>query len=246
MLAQKRWRLRHELKYNIDYFQYQMLRRKLALVLKSDSHAGPDGKYHIRSLYFDDYKNTALAEKTSGISQRKKYRMRIYDCSDEYIKFERKSKWNQYVFKETVRLTREEAERIIAGDIAFLANSENSLLKTYYLESRNTLLRPVVLVDYQREAYIHPVGNLRITFDMNLHTGLGPVSFFDLNTCSIGVSEDQSIILEIKFDDVLPLHIRGLFPNTIRPRLALGKFAICRVTKNTPLTISTNSNDIQK
>jgi hypothetical protein len=240
MLAQKKWRLRHELKYDIDDFQYQLLRKKLALVLKPDPHAGPDGSYHIRSLYFDDCKNTALEEKTSGVSRRKKYRMRIYNCSDEYIKFERKSKWDHYVFKETVRLTRKEAEQIIAGDIAFLANSENILLRTFYLDSRNTLLRPVVLVDYQREAYIHPVGNVRITFDMKLHTSLGPVSFFDLNTCTIGVHEDQNIILEIKFDDVLPLHIRGLFPNTIRPRTAIGKFAICRVTKNTPLNCTKN------
>jgi hypothetical protein len=240
MLAQKKWRLRHELKYNIDDFQYQLLRKKLSVVLKPDPHAGPDGSYHIRSLYFDDCKNTALEEKTSGVSRRKKYRMRIYNCSDEYIKFERKSKWDHYVFKESVRLTREEAERIIAGDIAFLSNSENSLLRTFYLDCRNTLLRPVVLVDYQREAYIHPVGNVRITFDMNLHTALGPVSFFNLNTCTIGVHEDQNIILEIKFDDVLPQHIRGLFQNTIRPRTAIGKFAICRVTKNTPLNCSKN------
>ena len=240
MLEQKRLRLRHELKYSIDYFQYQLLRKKLALVLKPDPHAGPDGSYHIRSLYFDDYKNTALAEKTSGVSHRKKYRMRIYNCSDEYIKFERKTKRDHYVFKESIRLTREEAERIIAGDIAFLADSENILLKTFYIESRNTLLRPVVLVDYQREAYVHPVGNVRITFDMRLQTALGPVSFFDLNSCTMGVHEDHDIILEVKFDDVLPLHIRGLFPNTIRPRLAIGKFAICRVTKNTPLNCSKN------
>jgi len=240
MLSQKKWRLRHELKYHLDYFQYQLLRRKLALVLKLDPHAGPDGRYHIRNLYFDDCKNTALAEKTSGVSRRKKYRMRIYNCSDEYIKFERKSKRDQYVFKESVRLTREEAEHIIAGDIAFLANSENSLLNTFYLDSRNTLLRPVVLVDYYREAYVHPVGNVRITFDIDLHTGLGAVSFFDPKTFTMGVYEEQGVILEVKFDDVLPQHIRGLLLETIRPRAALGKFAMCRVARNTPVKVSTD------
>jgi len=241
MLEQKKCRLRHELKYNIDYVQYQLLRKKLALVLKPDPHAGPDGRYHIRSLYFDDFKNTAIAEKTSGVSRRKKYRIRIYDYSDEYIKFERKIKRDHYVFKESVRLTREEAERIIAGDVAFLADSKNSLLKTFYLDSRNNLLRPVVLVDYQREAYIHPVGNVRITFDIDLHTSLGAVAFFDPNTFTMGVNEEQGVILEVKFDDVLPQHIRGLFPDTIRPRSAIGKFAICRLTKKTPLRVSADS-----
>lgn len=234
-------RLRHELKYHIDYFQYQILRKKLAAVLKIDPHAGSDGRYHVRSLYFDDFKNTALFEKISGVARRKKYRIRIYNCSDQTIKFERKTKRDQYVFKENVRITRNEAERIIAGDISFLADSENCLLKNFYLESRFNLLRPVVLVDYHREAYIHPIGNVRITFDINLHTSLGSVSLFDPNTFTMSVNEQQGVILEIKFDNALPLHIRGLFPNTIRPRLAIGKFAICRTLKNTPLNISASS-----
>jgi len=235
MIEQKELHLRHELKYYIDYFQYQLLRKKLAAVLTPDPHAGPDGRYHIRSLYFDDFKNTALCEKMCGVSRRKKYRIRIYNYSDECIKFERKTKLDHYIFKESVRLTREEADRIIAGDVAFLADAGNPLLRSFYLESRSNLLRPVVLVDYQREAYIHPVGNVRITFDIDLHTSLGSVAFFDPNAFTIGASEEQGVILEIKFDDVLPQHIRGLFPNTIRSRSAIGKFAICRTTQNAPL-----------
>ncbi len=231
IIVQEKPRLRHELKYNIDWFQYQVLRRKLAAVLESDPHAGPDGRYYIRSLYFDDFKNSALCDKTCGVGRRKKYRLRIYNCSDEFIKFERKTKLDQYVFKENVRLTREEADRIIAGDVNFLAESENHLLKTFYVESRSSFLRPVVLVDYHREAYVHPVGNVRITFDIGLHTNIGSVTLFDSQCFTVRVSEEQDVILEVKFDDVLPQHIRGLFPNTIRPRSAIGKYAICRTTK---------------
>ena len=240
MINKNRRRLRHEFKYHINYLQYKILQKKLSAVLKLDSHAGPDGRYHVRSLYFDDFKNTAFFEKMSGVLRRKKYRIRIYNCSDECIKFERKTKLDQYVFKETVKLTRNNAERIIAGDVAFLSNSKDQLLKTFYLESRHSLLRPVVLVDYHREAYIHPVGNVRITFDIGVHTSMGSVSLFDLCTCTMSVNEEQGVILEVKFDDVLPLHIRGLFPKTITPRTSIGKFTICRVTKNTPLGIKVN------
>ena len=69
--------LRHELKYSISNTQYQLLRTKLRNVLKPDIHAGPDGRYHIRSLYFDDFRNTALFEKQAGVSRRKKYRIRM-------------------------------------------------------------------------------------------------------------------------------------------------------------------------
>lgn len=235
MIKQKERHLRHELKYYIDCLQYQILRKNLAAVLKIDPHAGPDGRYHIRSLYFDDFKNTALSDKISGYRYRNKYRIRIYNYSDDYIKFERKTKLDQYVCKESVRLTREEAERVIAGDVTFLANSEKHFLKTFYLESRNKLLRPVVLVDYHREAYVHPVGNVRITFDIDLHTNLGSVALFDSNVCTMGVNKEQGVILEVKFNDVLPQHIRGLFPTTIRPRFAIGKFAICRSANETLL-----------
>lgn len=235
MIKLKERHLRHELKYYIDDLQYQILRNNLAAVLKPDRHAGPDGCYHVRSLYFDDFKNTALADKISGTAHRSKYRMRIYNCSDAYIKFERKIKLDQYVCKENVRLTREEADRVIAGDVAFLAESEVPFLKRFYLESRSKLLRPVVLVDYNREAFVHPVGNVRITFDLDLHTNLGSVALFDPDVFTMGVSEGEGIILEVKFDDVLPQHIRGLFPNTIRPRYAIGKFALCRTVNETLL-----------
>jgi len=225
---QKNPRPRHELKYHLDYLQYQILRKKVALVLKSDPHAGPD---HVRSLYFDDFKNSALNEKISGVVPRKKYRLRIYNYSDDYIKFERKTKINQYVFKESVRLTRTEAYQIISGNIEFIANSKNSLLSVFYLDNHCNLLHPVVVVEYQREAYVHPVGNTRITFDLNLKTNQGSIDFFDPHGFVISVPEAQDVILELKYDFALPRYVQGLFPHTIQPASAIGKFAICRATK---------------
>lgn len=241
MIEQNKPRLRRELKYHLDFMQYQSLRKKLGVVLESDPHMGPGGRYHIRSLYFDDFRNSALFEKLAGFARRKKYRIRIYNYSDEFIKFERKTKLDHYVMKECVRLSREEAEKMIAGDVKFLANSENYLLKAFYLECRRNLLRPVVMVDYNREVYIHPVGNVRITFDIGLHTSLGAVTLFDRDSPTMGVNEEHNIILEVKFDDVLPQHIRGLFPSTIRPQSAIGKYVICRESTNTLTGCSVNS-----
>lgn len=229
MLAgQKEVCLRHELKYRIDLLQYQVLKKNLAAVLSPDPHMGAEGRYTIRNLYFDDFRNSALYEKQAGIARRKKYRLRIYNHSDAVIKFERKTKFDNYIRKESVRLTRSEADRIIAGDLTFLTTSKNSLLKAFYLECRRNLLRPVVVVEYDREAYVHPVGNVRVTLDSGLRTRLGLASFFDCNTCTMTAVDEPGVILEIKYNDVLPRHIRGLFLDTIRPRSAIGKFAICR------------------
>lgn len=224
-------RLRHELKYHLDFMQYRVLSQKLKNVLKSDSHAGPDGRYHIRTLYFDDFRNSAYFEKMAGVATRKKYRMRIYNVDDSFVKFERKSKFNEYVCKDSQVISRKDADLIIGGDVSFLVDSESKLLRCFYLECKRNLLRPVVLVDYMREAYVHPVGNVRVTFDICVKTGLGPVSFFDRNTSTVTVCEEPGVILEIKYDDVLPQVVRGLFPSSIRPRAALGKFALCRGSK---------------
>jgi hypothetical protein len=220
--------VRHELKYHINDLEYQVLRKKLATLLRPDPNMGSSGRYSIRNLYFDDYRDTALSEKEAGVLNRKKYRIRIYNQSDAVIKFERKNKINQYILKESIPITRAEADRMIAGDFDFLAGSEESLLRDFYLESRCNLMRPVTVVEYEREAYIHPVGNVRITFDTGLRTELGPTSFFDRDIFTIGAIDQPGIILEVKFNEVLPQYIRGLFPDTIRPRLAIGKFVICR------------------
>jgi hypothetical protein len=228
MAGEKELSLRHELKYDIDTLQHQVLQKKLRTVLKPDPNMGSNKCYNIRNLYFDDIKDTALQEKQAGVPNRKKYRIRIYNHSDTVIKFERKSKISQYIFKESTRITRREADQIITGDFSFLAKTEDRLLREFYSETRCKLMRPVVIVEYDREAYFHPVGNVRITFDTDLRTGLGPTSFFDNDICTMGIICQQGVILEVKYNEVLPQYICGLFPNTIRPRTAIGKFILCR------------------
>lgn len=188
----------------------------------------PKGHYNVRSLYFDDYRNSALIEKEGGYLKRKKYRIRIYDHSDAFIKFERKTRINKYILKESVRLKRDEADRITAGEIDSLADSKRKLLRDFYMECHCNLMQPAVIVEYNREAYTYPIGNVRITFDTSLRTSLGPPSLFDCNACTMNVIGEWGTILEIKYNDVFPQFIRGLFPETIRPQIAAGKFVACR------------------
>lgn len=189
---------------------------------------GDIGRYHIRSLYFDDFRNSALWQKEAGIYKREKYRIRIYNHSDTFIKFERKTKIHNYILKDSIRITRDEADRIIAGDVGFLSDSKHKLLRDFYRKTRCNIMRPVTVVEYDREAYVHPVGNVRITFDTGLRMGLASISFFDCNICTMSVVKESDIVLEVKYDDLLPVFICGLFPDTIRPQSAIGKFVMCR------------------
>ena len=68
-------KFRHELKHEINLSDMITIRQRLRAATLSDPHA-VDGKYFIRSLYFDNLSDKALHEKLNGINQREKFRIR--------------------------------------------------------------------------------------------------------------------------------------------------------------------------
>ena len=124
---------RHELKYLISESEAEVIKNRIKVIMHTDKHAGPDG-YSIRSLYFDDIKDTALVEKDSGVSSRHKYRIRIYNYSDNVIMLERKRKEEQYIQKTSVSMTRAEYDKINKGDYDFLLGREEILCHDFYVE----------------------------------------------------------------------------------------------------------------
>lgn len=220
---------RHELKYYINYHQYQIIRQQLKHLLARDRHADPaTGDYHIRSLYFDDIDNKALHEKLGGVRDREKYRIRIYNFSDEVISFEKKIKFNDYIAKVKEPLTKEMTEAILAGNIEVLNLPDKPLLYEIYREMKHKMLRPKVIVDYVREAYISRAGNVRITFDKNLKTGLNSTDLFNRQLSTIHAFDENFIVFEVKYDEFLPEYIRAAIQSEGLIRQSNSKYVICR------------------
>ncbi|MBQ4156840.1 MAG: polyphosphate polymerase domain-containing protein, partial [Clostridia bacterium] len=155
---------RHELKYFINKGDMIALGHKLGGIMKADSHADERGEYFIRSLYFDDAYNTAYYDKMSGVMGRDKYRIRIYNLSDQVIFLERKRKVGDLIQKSSARISRKLCEQLMDGNPKGLLKAQHPLLDDMYREMRTKLLRPVVIVDYTRETFVLPVENVRITF----------------------------------------------------------------------------------
>lgn len=220
---------RHELKYYINYRDYIMLRNTLKALLPLDRFAGEKGDYHIRSLYFDDIYESALAEKIMGSDSRHKYRIRIYNFLDDNIKFEKKIKSGQYIAKQSIRLGRAECDSLIAGDFGVLEGRKEPLASEIYLQMKNNILRPRVIVDYRREAYVSPVENVRITFDKDLKAGLWRTDIFNEAAPTMPVLESGTMVLEVKFDRHLPVPIKGVL-NAVNAaeRNAISKYVLCR------------------
>ncbi|MBQ7825666.1 MAG: polyphosphate polymerase domain-containing protein [Clostridia bacterium] len=224
--------LRHELKYHITPAELSVLRSVLTPVMQLDPNGNENNEYHIRSLYFDTINDDALEEKIAGVGNRKKYRMRIYNFSDKVIKLECKSKYGDLISKQSVSIPRDLAEQLIAGDPDGLQRMRHPLLHDVYREMRTRLLRPVVIVDYIREAYIHPAQDVRITFDKQLRTGMYSSDMFNPMLPTFPVFDDPVEILEVKFNEFLPTYIQSIISGVTAQRSAVSKYTWCRRYEN--------------
>ena len=224
--------LRHELKYFITPAEMTVLRGVLTPVMQLDPNGNEHNEYHIRSLYFDTINDDALEEKIAGVGNRKKYRIRIYNFSDRVIKLECKSKYGDLISKQSVSIPRELAEQLIAGDPDGLQRMRHPLLHDVYREMRTRLLRPAVIVDYVREAYIHQAEEVRITFDKQVRTGLYSVDMFNPEIPTYPVFDDPVEILEVKFDEFLPGYLQSILSGVTAQRSAISKYTWCRRYEN--------------
>ena len=224
--------LRHELKYHITPAELTVLRGVLAPVMQLDPNGNENNEYHIRSLYFDTINDDALDEKIAGVGNRKKYRIRIYNFSDRVIKLECKSKYGDLISKQSVSIPRELAEQLIAGDPDGLQRMRHPLFHDVYREMRTRLLRPAVIVDYVREAYIHQAEEVRITFDKQVRTGLYSVDMFNPQIPTYPVFDDPVEILEVKFDEFLPSYLQSILSGITAQRSAVSKYTWCRRYEN--------------
>ncbi|MBE6901384.1 MAG: polyphosphate polymerase domain-containing protein [Ruminococcaceae bacterium] len=219
-------KFRHECKHEISISDMLSLRHRLSAIAQHDPHA-PDGSYRIRSLYFDNVYDKALREKQDGVNCREKFRIRLYNCDSSLIKLEKKSKINGLCSKESVRLTADEADRIAHCDTDWMASDDRPLVTELYSRIRSQGLRPRTIVDYTREPFVFPAGNVRVTLDYDIRTGLDCTEL--LNAHCITVPTGNAIILEVKWDEFLPSVIRDAVQLDDTRTGAFSKYAACRM-----------------
>ena len=218
---------RHEWKHEINMADLYAIRARLRVVARGDPHA-KDGKYFIRSLYFDNLSDKALREKIDGVDRREKFRIRYYNNDPSLIKLEKKSKVNGLETKYSAPLTTAEAQRLAGEDFEFLRESPQPLLQEFYCKIRNQGLRPRTIVDYTREPFIYEPGNVRVTFDYDIRTGLSCTDFLNPNCVTIPAG-DPIVIMEVKWDEFLPSIIKSAVQMPGRRVTAFSKYAQCRI-----------------
>ncbi len=217
---------RHEIKHEINYSDMITIRHRLSAVAYHDPHA-LDGKYFIRSLYFDNLADQALMEKVNGLSRREKFRIRYYNGDPSVIHLEKKSKIDHLGNKQSAPLTKEQAQRIVDGDLQWMLESEFPLIRELYSKMQTTGIAPKTIVDYTREPFIFPAGNVRVTLDYYIRSGMRCTDFLNPDCVTVPVSD--AIILEVKWDGFLPDIIRDAVSLADRREGSFSKYEACRI-----------------
>ena len=222
-------RFRHEMKYEVTDASLAALQSRLKGIMQTDPHAGSDGVYRIRSLYFDDIYNTAFLENENGTGRREKFRIRIYNGSMDRISLERKSKVYDKIRKVSCIITPDQFATLTDPHADKTVRDEYpELMKTVLAAYHTSRLEPKVIVEYLRRPYVYRDGNVRITFDMDV------TSSYDLDAFTKPAINGRPImppghqLLEVKYDEYLPDHI---YRTVAMPNLRLSTFSkyyLCR------------------
>lgn len=225
---------RHEIKFIISKQMSLILKQRLALAMNIDKNSvNLDNTYFIRSLYFDDINSTAYYEKIDGVLYRKKYRIRIYNNDSSFIRLERKWKHNNMTSKDQLKISKEICINLLTNQFDNIDKEllNNSLMKEFITDIKVFGLKPSVIVDYKRLAYTYHISEVRITFDERIKSGLYNCNLFNINRITYDVIDNNEVVLEVKFNEVLPEHISIVLQTIPMYRQAVSKFALCRSIK---------------
>ena len=203
-----------------------MISSRLRKLFLHDINADSHGIYRVSSLYFDTPTDLALRQKLDGVNRREKFRLRYYGDDLRFIRLEKKYKINGLCGKRSTRITQEQVRMLLSGEIGFLLSGD-TLMQELYSKMKGQRLAPKTIVTYDREAFLFAPGNVRITLDRNVRTGLASMDFLNPQLHHVPVSEGLTV-LEVKYDEFLPEIVKMAVQVPNMQASAYSKYAVCR------------------
>lgn len=218
---------REEKKFLINMADYKEKSHQLEQVLIEDPHNGTDG-YMIRSLYFDTIYDGDYFDKLDGIETRKKLRLRCYDPEKDFAMLEMKQKQGSAQLKRSLRISREDAKRLIRCDYSPLLKYSDKFALECYTLMQCKCYRPKTIVQYNRKAFIAKENKTRITFDSQI---VSTESCFDLFAPRLNMNpvlDPFDVVLEVKYNRFLLEYIRQLLNTIDKSELSVSKYCLAR------------------
>lgn len=211
--------MRKEIRYTIDYIDYVKIIKVLEAIMKKDKNSEVSGRYSVRTIYLDNYYHEIANNKKNDINSVNKYRIRMYNRSEDSIYLERKMNENGFIKKTKVKISKQEAQDIIKGNIRNFLEEAGSLKTELYINMRLKHIRPVLLIDYERTAFVDEFSNTRVTLETNIKSTMDCTRFFS----KVEQKNTNHCVLEIKYDKYIPEYIKILVSSIERKQITNSK-----------------------
>lgn len=219
---------RHEEKFLINFGEYTYLKNILSKVMKKDRYMDGQEDYTVISLYFDTPAGKCYAEKQAGIKDRLKFRLRIYQTGSSQVRLEIKNRSDKGICKERAVISAADTERLIAGDAdVLLAYAQPAAAKAYRL-IKSEGFRPVVIVAYEREAYVLPALETRVTFDKRIRSSEKVTDFNQKDIFFRQISDRLDMVLEVKYNGAFPYFLKKILATAVARKQSVSKYCSCR------------------
>lgn len=219
--------LRQEKKFLISLPQFYRHSQRLSRVLELDSNSQDDG-YLIRSLYFDTIDDKDYHDKEAGVELRRKIRLRNYGPDKSFALLEMKQKQGAMQKKRSLRMSREDAKKIIVGDYSVLLQYEEPFAAECFSLMNMLCYRPKTVVTYRRKAFVAKENKIRITFD---HQIQGTESSFDIFSDTLienSILDPYLAVLEVKFNGFLLGYVKDMLMEIDHSELSVSKYCLGR------------------
>lgn len=229
--------MRFEYKYIVHNSILEPLREAIFPLIDVDKYAAvlKNNQYTVRSVYLDTPRFEYYFEKIDGVKNRKKVRIRGYELLDsgEIVFLEIKRKYDIPILKHRAPLSFSQIGGMLSGNLlelnsTFESDQSKRNINRFLYQVFSKNLRPVVLVVYDREAYLSKFdSNVRITFDKNLRGRAYPSvnSLFE----EVGMKSvmDGFFILEVKFNDHFPGWLKPILARYNLKKCSASKYVMC-------------------
>jgi len=219
---------RVEDKFSCSEAEMFLLKTRLLSVLETDTNQKEKEGYQITSIYFDDYWDSCLQEATDGVKDRCKYRIRIYDDNFDVIKLEIKYKRDNRIYKLSQRISVEEMRTLLRGECIERKQEVDDVIGWMNIAIKTKKLEPVVIVEYDRTAFVYETGNVRITLDRNLRYSTNIEDFISGKKEQYRVLPEENRVIEVKYDEMLPGVIARIIENGNMTQTSFSKYCLCR------------------
>ncbi|MFA7419686.1 MAG: polyphosphate polymerase domain-containing protein [Melioribacteraceae bacterium] len=225
---------RLEYKYLVSSNVIDELRSEITPFLNHDKYTliRPNKEYTVRSIYLDTLSLSSYYEKLSGVADRSKFRIRVYNeqLPNSYGFLEIKSKKCDFVFKDRTKIQLSDVINFLEGNNGKSQDGHTSIQENannFLFHYKSKRLVPIVNIIYDREAFECKLGStLRVTFDKNLRSSVATGINELYNNSKVKTSLDNFFVLEIKFHKVLPSWVPRIINKFHLRREAVSKYTI--------------------